>query len=234
LDAWFNQPKYVRFGDILVSRIDLIPALDLCHLTAASVDWSKWPTDTFDYFEIGDVDGQAGSITSQAVRVAEAPSRAKFKVVAWDILVSTVRPNLKSIALVPDGVSRAVCSSGFSVLRAKTRKIAGFLWACLTHDVATAQLMRWNTGATYPAIERTVPPHVLVPNPGEDAITEAGQMVVDSIRWNADSQALVMAAKNDVESLIDGTLNESVLLQQGEEIAAWLEANPISAITGAN
>lgn len=232
VDAWFNQPKYVEMADSLDSRRDLMPARELCRLVRATVKWNEWPADAFDYFEIGGVDGQPGSVTSQTVKVSSAPSRAKFVVAPWDVLVSTVRPNLKNIALVSETVTRAVCSSGFSVLRADTPVIAGFLWACLTHDVATAQLMRWNTGGTYPAIERTVPLDILIPNPDEAAIAETGQMVVDMIRRNAESKALIEAAKQDVESLVAGTLDEAKLMQEGEELAAWLESEPIPESTG--
>ncbi len=227
IDAWFNQPKYVKYSDLLHLRSDLMSVSALCRCINTNVNWSSWPATSFDYFEIGGIDDQPGSISSQSVNVLDAPSRAKFAVEPWDVLVSTVRPNLKNVALVPETVERAVCSSGFSVLRASSLENAGYLWACLSHDVATAQLMRWNTGGTYPAIERTVPPGILIPNPGDDEVIETGQMVVDSIRWNTESTALVSAAKDDVEALIFGTLDESRLLKQGDEIESWLESHAL-------
>lgn len=233
IDAWFNQPKYVQHSDILESRHDLVPASEFCHAISASVNWVKWPSNVFDYFEIGGIDGQPGRIVSQPVDVSAAPSRAKFVVSAWDVLVSTVRPNLKNVALVPESVTSAVCSSGFSVLRAKTPAVAGYLWACLSHDVATTQLMRWNTGGTYPAIERSVPLDVLVPNPGEDAVAETGQRIVDAIRWSNESVQLVYAAKLDAESLVNETVDVNELAHAGEIIDAWLESNTVKvAIEG--
>lgn len=230
IDAWFNQPKYVQNSDVLNSRRDLVCVSTFCRAVSTTVDWTTWPAKMFDYFEIGGIDGQPGSIVSQQIAVSDAPSRAKYTVAAWDILVSTVRPNLKNIALVPEAVTSAVCSSGFSVLRAESPSVAGYLWACLSHDVATAQLMRWNTDGTYPAIERSVPLEVLVPLPGEHAIESTGEKIVNAIRWTHESAELVHAAKQDAESIISQTLDVDSLLREDELVVAWLEISSNNSV----
>jgi type I restriction enzyme, S subunit len=227
LDSWFNQPRFVRFADQLDSHANLAKVRTFCRQSTEIVRWKQWSFKSFEYFEIGGIDSQPGQITSEIISVSAAPSRAKYVVRPWDVLVSTVRPNLKSIAFVPETTEAAVCSSGFSVLRASSPEVAGYVWACLVHEVATQQLMRWNTGATYPAIERSIPLDVSVPSPGNDEIVRLGSLVVDATRWNRESRNLVEQAKDDVESLIDGTLDERRLFDQGEAIAAWLAAHPL-------
>lgn len=209
LDAWFNQPKYVKLGEQLAQNRCLSKVSSLCCLVTDQANLHAWPALAFHYFEIGGIDDQLGQIKSTLLNVEDAPSRAKTIVAPWDILVSTVRPNLKNIAIVPETVSHAICSSGFSVLRAPNPSTAGYVWACLTHSVATNQLMRWNSGGTYPAIERNVPMHVWIPSPGEDHINRIGESIIGLIRSNAESVALLSSAKKDIEEIIKGKLGDS-------------------------
>lgn len=226
LDAWFYRSHYLSLSHSLQTRSDVVRVGELCKLSNEVAPLSSWPSEDFFYFEIGGVDSASGEAVPDATRCNEAPSRAKYLIRSGDLLVSTVRPNLKAVALVSDEYDAAVCSSGFSVLRCREPETAAYIKACLTHDIATHQLMRWNTGATYPAIDRSVPLQVLIPNPGEDRIREIGRKLIQASQNYRSSIALIQQSKSDVEALIDGTLNQEQLLSEGEEIARWLEANP--------
>lgn len=83
----------------------------------------------------------------------EAPSRARKEVKAGDVLVSTVRPNLNAIALVPTELDGEIASTGFCVLRAN-RKITEPGWIfyrCLTPEFVSG-LVGQMRGANYPAV----------------------------------------------------------------------------------
>jgi type I restriction enzyme, S subunit len=227
IDAWFHQPAYVAFADALKDRKDLLTVGQIASIISDTASLHTFASEYFDYYEIADVDSDSGMIVSDRVAVDDAPSRAKYLVQTGDILVSTVRPNRKGIAIVPDGVARAVCSSGFAVLRADDIAIAYYIRGCLLNDIATHQLMRWNTGATYPAIERWVPLEVRIPDVGTERMKEIGSALHESSRAMAIASGLVQTAKADVEALIDGTLNESDLLAESEEIERWLKENPV-------
>jgi type I restriction enzyme S subunit len=189
------------------------------------VDFGSYPANHFDYYEIADVDSESGSITSSRVSIADAPSRAKYAVKAGDILVSTVGPNRKGIAIVPETASGAVCSSGFCVLRAATPQDAYFVRACLTHDIATEQMMRWNTGATYPAIERSVPLGILIPAPDANEVHELGSALYSAAQMFTTAQELVQSAMKDVAAVIDGVVDEAALLAGGRQIHEWFTQN---------
>jgi type I restriction enzyme S subunit len=226
VDAWFHQPGYVRMGDSLRGRSDLVVVGELATRVEEVVRFDTFRSGFFDYFEISDMDISSGTISSERVAVQDAPSRAKCAVRGGDVLVSTVRPNRKAIAIVPDDVVAAVCSSGFSVLRAKDTATAYFLRTCMIHDAVTHQLMRWNTGATYPAIEHEVPLAVVVPRFEPDEVQRIGSDLQKSAQSFRQAAELVCQAKNDVEALIAGTLDEAALLAEGEEIERWLRKHP--------
>lgn len=107
---------------------------------------------TFKYIEISDVDGESCSVRAKDVPCADAPSRARKLVRAGDVLVSTVRPERRTIGVVPGELDGAVCSTGFAVLRC--HGVHPLLLAqLLRHEFSTEQIVKENSGIAYPVIE---------------------------------------------------------------------------------
>jgi type I restriction enzyme S subunit len=124
-------------------------------------------TETFQYIDIGSVANGTGVVTDPKIAyTADAPSRARKLVAAGDVLVATVRPNLKGVALVPESLDGAVCSTGFAVLRPGPRLLSEYLFLQCLSDVVTEQLVEATRGGHYPAVpdhelrkvKLTVPP----------------------------------------------------------------------------
>lgn len=84
--------------------------------------------------------------------MSNAPSRAQQKVEYGDIIVSTVRPNLKNVAFIKQHDSNLVVSSGFCVLRTTDDIERNYLFRYITSDIFTQHLMKLTTGANYPAV----------------------------------------------------------------------------------
>ena len=82
------------------------------------------PEEPFIYIDISTIDKEAKTIVSPPVMLgADAPSRARKEVSASDILVSTVRPNLNAVAIVPPELDGQIASTGFCVLSPNTKLI---------------------------------------------------------------------------------------------------------------
>ena len=119
-------------------------------------------SDSFEYIEISDVSSQTLDVTSKLTRCEEAPSRARKLVRAGDVLVSTVRPERKTIGIVPPHLDGSVCSTGFAVL--KCHQIDPTVLALLLQsDFANEQILRNNIGIAYPAIPEECLLDVLLP-----------------------------------------------------------------------
>jgi type I restriction enzyme S subunit len=74
----------------------------------------------FQYVDITSVSSVEKEIKeTQVITNTAAPSRARQEIAYNDVIVSTVRPNLNAVALVPEALSNQICSTGFCVLRAK-------------------------------------------------------------------------------------------------------------------
>jgi type I restriction enzyme S subunit len=226
IDAWYYRPFYMTVADRLRNLDGLRPVASICELPKIPVDWAKWKEESFDYFEIGGIASDTGEATAASVLSADAPSRAKYLVQAGDVLVSTVRPNLRAVGQIdPDRPHTGVATSGFCILRSDLPEVGAYVRACLVHDAGMHQLMRWNTGATYPAIDREVPGRVLIPFEQETA-AEIGSRLLQSLRNIREATRMIASARIAVESLIDGTLDEPALLAEGEAIERWLADNP--------
>jgi type I restriction enzyme S subunit len=112
------------------------------------------PSRTFEYIDLAAVDQDTKQVASaKMVACRDAPSRARQLVATGDILVSTVRPNLNAVAMVPPTLDGATASTGFCVLRPVRARLDGrylFHWA--TSPSFVAEMTRRATGASYPAV----------------------------------------------------------------------------------
>jgi type I restriction enzyme S subunit len=132
----WRQSKY--------GELALIDPENLCNRTDSGF--------SFNYIALEDVDqGRLASFVE--MRYENAPSRARRVLRTGDVLVSTVRPNLKSHLLFARGQGNWIASTGFSVVRCKTGVAhPGFLFALLFSAIVEQQIEALLTGSNYPAI----------------------------------------------------------------------------------
>ena len=109
-------------------------------------------TDEIKYIDISSVDNKNNEIVGYTEYIfEEAPSRAQQHIRKNDILISTVRPNLKNIAINRLDYKEMVASSGFCVLRPKC--VPEYLFVAVLQDKFTSDMVAVTTGANYPAIK---------------------------------------------------------------------------------
>lgn len=106
---------------------------------------------TIDYIDIESV--KVGKITAtKQFQFKDAPSRARRIVRKDDVIISTVRPNLKSVAKIKIEKDNLICSTGFSVLRKKQNINSEYLYQFALSDIFTKQLVDKTVGSNYPAV----------------------------------------------------------------------------------
>lgn len=106
------------------------------------------------YIDISSVDNSSKRlIAPQVIAVDAAPSRARQLVRVNDVLVSTVRPNLNAVALVPVELDREIASTGFCVLRPQLKQLCPQYLFYFTQSAAfVTHLTTIANGASYPAV----------------------------------------------------------------------------------
>lgn len=116
-----------------------------------------FPGGQINYFDIASIENHSGRILEPTlVSVADAPSRARRRIEQNDLLISTVRPNLKAFGIVRSVPRNAVASTGFAVIRA----VEGvsdpfFLLQSIRSDASLAQLTSKMEKGSYPSVNQT-------------------------------------------------------------------------------
>jgi type I restriction enzyme S subunit len=146
---------------------DLKTVTDVANINESSIKKNS-KLGLIKYIDIASVD--KGIINDmQIISLSEAPTRAKRIVKDDDILISTVRPNLKHYAFVNKAKSNTVASTGFAVISAKKIN-PKFLYYYLTTDKYTEYLTAIAESHTsaYPSFNPDIIEKSFVPYPSKD------------------------------------------------------------------
>ena len=97
---------------------EIVELGDVVKVNAETVDpQKKYGKDKFIYIDITSVENGTGVISFlNEIQGDKAPSRARRMVKNGDILLSTVRPNLKAFCYLEDIPDKVLASTGFAVL----------------------------------------------------------------------------------------------------------------------
>ncbi len=114
-DAEYFQPQYESISRGIQSYSGGCDPLDnLVDVSDAKYQPKK--KQTYQYIELANING--GEITGCTEDEGQnLPARARQKVSAGDVIVSSIEGSLDSIALVGDEYDNALCSTGFHVVK---------------------------------------------------------------------------------------------------------------------
>lgn len=172
-DLFFQRPDFVA----LENQLHSLNALSLGEvLNFESRSWKKsdFPEGKFEYIEISSVNRENGIFSSRTVETNNAPSRATTLVKTGDLIISTTRPYLGAIAIVPEKYNNYICSSGFAL--ATSTKLPHvdirYVLFFLTSKAGLLQLERRMTGGLYPAIVQEELEKIKIPIPSSEVQKE--------------------------------------------------------------
>ena len=160
--------------------------------------------DTIKYIDISSIDNKNYKMTGfQEYMLDQAPSRAQQHIRKGDIVVSTVRPNLKNIAMTELDDEDLVASSGFCVLRA-LKCLPEYLFAIICSDRFTNKMANIVTGANYPAIKSSDIMNYIVPLPPIQLQNEFADFVTQVDK----SQLAIQKSLEELETLKKSLMQE--------------------------
>jgi type I restriction enzyme M protein len=157
-----------REGAAALSEYPHVTLSEICAINPEAVNPAElYPSSSFNYIDISCVENESGQfLGANRVATDEAPSRARRLVKQGDVLISTVRPNLKAFAILTEVPDRAIASTGFAVLRAKAeRLLPEFLISMLRHEKSVDQMIGMMGKGAYPSINQTDVESVQIPLP---------------------------------------------------------------------
>ncbi len=125
----------------------------------------KYGDKEFYYYDISSVENYTGVCNPSLVKGSEAPSRARRKIKNGDVLLSTVRPNLKAFTYLKNVPENSLASTGFSVLSENGKANNGYIYYMLFSDILQKQMIdRMGKGA-YPSINQKDVNELKIPLP---------------------------------------------------------------------
>ncbi|MFZ2629259.1 MAG: N-6 DNA methylase, partial [Rugosibacter sp.] len=141
---------------------------DVCEINPETINpKATFPNETIFYVDISSIENDTGRFLGYTeVASNEAPSRARRGIRGGDVLLSTVRPNLKAFALMKEVRDRAVASTGFAILRAKGNvAVPAFLLASISSESAVNQMIAMSGRGAYPSINQSDVAAIKIPLP---------------------------------------------------------------------
>ena len=202
IDAEYFQPKY----DDIVNTINKYnypnDCVTLGNLTRFK-DSNFNPEDEteYKYIELANI-GSNGEITDCMVEQGEdLPTRARRKVTAGDVIVSSIEGSLESIALITEEYDNALCSTGFHVVQSDMLN-AETLLVFLKSPIGQLQLKKGCSGTILTAINKEKFSKIAVPKVKEEKQAEIEQKVTESFNLRDRAKNLLEHAKRAVEIAI--------------------------------
>ena len=163
------------------------------------------PDDIIKYIDISSIDNSNNQMTGYTEYVLkDAPSRAQQHILKNDIVVSTVRPNLRNVALTPYEFDNLVASSGFCILRAKENIRPEYIKAIVCSDDFTNKMTEVTTGANYPAIHDSDVMNYMVANPPIEIQNE----FADFVKQVDKSKLVIQKSLEKTQELFDSLMQE--------------------------
>lgn len=117
-----------------------------------SLPFGTNPAFNFHYIDISAATNGRLSIPDAPIEYRDAPSRARRVIKTGDVLMSTVRPNLKAFAYCNLPPGNYIASTGFAVLRALGETDSRYVLYAILSDDVSQQINSLTVGSNYPAI----------------------------------------------------------------------------------
>jgi len=123
----------------------------ICEINPSTMKQNEFKE--INYIDISSVKEE--KINNMQLLINNFPSRAKRIIRKYDILYSTVRPNLKGYTIINDDIKNCIASTGFAVIRSKNINPM-YLYILLTNNNITEYLVKHSTGTNYPSVNPIV------------------------------------------------------------------------------
>lgn len=125
---------------------------DIAYVDRRSLSNATEPTFTFKYISLSDVENGRVANTAKTLSFGKAPFRARKLLQDNDVLMATVRPNLKGFAIIRSKATEYIASTGFAIITAKAGTSAEYIFQSLFSLPIEQQVNALVAGSNYPAI----------------------------------------------------------------------------------
>ena len=208
----FIKSQFVEmFGSIKNSKYIKDKIVNVVNKNIVTVKKKYNKSDEIEYIDISSINKGKNIIEETTTYIVDnAPSRAQQCLEKSDILISTVRPNLKNIAIFEKSIDNVVGSSGFCVLRCTDKVNLYYMFNVVNSDIFTTDMVLKTTGSNYPAIRDSDILEYEIPIPPIELQNNFGKIVqlIDKQKFELEKQKqnYIDLKKGLMQQLLTGKL----------------------------
>ena len=231
------EQDYILVGEryktslIVTTTYPIVRLGDVCLINNSSV--VPFERERFIYIDISSVDNVTKKISYEnIINGKDAPSRARRQFKKGDILLSTVRPNLRAFGYVDrEDTSNCIASTGFAVISCGDSVNSKYLYYLLFQDSLLKQMISMMGKGSYPSINQNDVSNLKFPLPPltvqEEIVAEIEryQKIIDGARQVVDNYKPTIKIDPDwehvklgnVATLLNGrAFKQDELLREGK------------------
>ena len=206
--------KKTELGEI-PEEWEIKKIIDCCRINKNSISNATNENYRINYIDISSINYPGEVPNRQNILFKNAPSRARRRVFDNNILVSTVRPYLRSFTFIENAEENLICSTGFGVLEAKRENHPQFIYQYILSDMFLDQVNKKLIGSNYPAINNNDLKNIKIPLPSnlneQKQIASILSKVDEQIRDNKkELRHLQELKKGLMQDLLTGKVRVSV------------------------
>ena len=222
-DSEYYLPKYEDYIELVHSYPN---GYDLIGNVCDIKDNNYTPVNgiQYKYIELANI-GKSGEITGCNEQAGEElPTRARRIVHKGDVIVSSIEGSLDSCALVTDEYDRALCSTGFYVLKSHQHNPETLL--TLFKSLLIQNLMKKGcSGTILTAIGKSEFEKIPIPLIRQEVQDEIAKHVKKSFELRMEAMQLLENAKLTVETIIENVGGGNLLIYNKLQFGAFEEWN---------
>lgn len=177
---------------------------EVCYLNKNTLNNNTDPDYSFTYIDLSLVKEGNIQFPKNKITFQSSPSRARRIIKKNDVIIATVRPNLKGFACINFDVDNIVVSTGFAVLTPIANLHAHYLHHLFYTDFLTEQINKVVKGANYPAINSDDIKKFIIPLPPLDLQNQFAEFV-EHVEKNKEN---IKSSLNQLETLYNALMQE--------------------------
>lgn len=146
---------------------EMVSLKDIVRINSRTVNpEEKFGNEEFIYIDISSIENGTGVVNfNNLIKGKDAPSRARRVVQKDDILLSTVRPNLKAFCILSNVPRTVIASTGFAILSSTDKVVPQFVFYNLFGEFMQSQMIIRMGKGSYPSINQKDVEELKIPLP---------------------------------------------------------------------
>lgn len=176
------------------------------------VNPSQNPEQSINYVDLAGINETTGEVSPTKILGRDAPSRARMRIKANDLLIASLKGSLGKIAVVPKSLDNQVASSGFFVIRDQPHYNVWYLFSLFKSKTYQNLLSHLTAGAVMAAISQKQFENLVIPFPPKDIQDKIARKVQTRInrskQLQLEADEMLTIIKEKIEKIILGEKDE--------------------------